>query len=1176
MSGFNATDTVLVIQMQGVGIGTDQGFYGAAIEYLYGSPGRWEFHIVRSVDAFNKQLDFKSPLGTAFDVNGNVQVVKVPFCNRGVINGVLQADAWDKAKKSGGVLAIIAGRKITLGADITMAGRGFLGGKDTTGAGICSLGSTDYDNDSYPLSDAKSGMKGEGIAIHNDVGGLLYPAHARGQAPNLTSGGGGNGKYTGGGGGANRGIGGYGGGESALCGFQHDGGFGGYKVADAYASTRIFLGAGGGASTSAAGASSVAGDGNGGGVIFIIADTIVGAGGKVIADGAKGYSGNNTGGAGGGGGGGSIIITSRYSGGTKVIYYARGARGGNNSTRDFGAGGGGGGGLFWPLYNIPSKDTAYVTGGMMGDYTGNVASINNGTTGEKRTTGTLNPNLKGFLFNSIWSSGDGLMKDTVCAMKAIPKLVGTTPMGGTAPYNYLWEISTDGGLSWSTVSSSADYLPAIQNTAGTYQYRRTITDSSIPVITDVSLNVYITVQPKILDNLISVKPAIICTNGKPDSVKQVKVPVIPVAGDLRFKWERWTVGLTDTTDLGNNDSIYIPTTKLTKDTWYRRTISSGRCVDKTAKTMVTVLPLINNNVILSANEEKCFGAAFTNLTASTTATSAPNTLSGGDGTYRYKWISSATSWNTAPGTSNLAGYNPDESTFAPAPKYIDYKRVVYSGAGDVCKDTTTIAVRLTMWALIANNNISPDTTICKNTAPQVRRGITTLSGGSGSYTYLWEQSNNSGSSWTPATGTNNAGDGRYNTGTLAGPVWYRRTVYSGALNTCVNVSSPTRVNMFKSPTGTITSVADNSICSGTDASINTSFPTGLAPFTVVFRDQVSNTNFSRNNLPATGPVTVNLTSSTPSTNYKYEILSIADSRGCLDSLKTGLADIWVYKMPVANPGLNDSICGTVFTLNATPSTSTLKYWTNIPAGVNVANVNLSNSQATIDPAAFTGWRKDFTLTWHEENTDAACFNEKNVTIRFVKPVGPVNAGPDHGTASQPFYTFDHADSLHPVVPLIGYGSWSQTIPADIEIVSKSGKYMARGLSDGENQIIWLVKNGLCQEDDTVRLYARGIEIPKGFSPNSDGINDLFVIRGLLTDPASSTIELTIINGKGSVVFTTSNAAGSEWKDWDGKDNRGEDVPEGTYYYLIRTGSKRTDDAGSLFKGYVIVKRSVQE
>ena len=82
-----------------------------------------------------------------------------------------------------------------------------------------------------------------------------------------------------------------------------------------------------------------------------------------------------------------------------------------------------------------------------------------------------------------------------------------------------------------------------------------------------------------------------------------------------------------------------------------------------------------------------------------------------------------------------------------------------------------------------------------------------------------------------------------------------------------------------------------------------------------------------------------------------------------------------------------------------------------------------------------------------------------------------------------------------------------------------------------------------------------IFIPEGFSPNNDGINDLFVIRGT----AGLTVSLDVYNRWGYLVYKNDNYQ----NDWDGKPNTGisissdaNGVPDGTYYYVINLSDGR--------------------
>ena len=66
-------------------------------------------------------------------------------------------------------------------------------------------------------------------------------------------------------------------------------------------------------------------------------------------------------------------------------------------------------------------------------------------------------------------------------------------------------------------------------------------------------------------------------------------------------------------------------------------------------------------------------------------------------------------------------------------------------------------------------------------------------------------------------------------------------------------------------------------------------------------------------------------------------------------------------------------------------------------------------------------------------------------------------------------------------------------------------------------------------------------------------------------------DLKILNGAGTLVFTTSNRNGNVWIDWTGKDSKGGLLAEGTYYYLLNVTSKKTGHVAKI-SGFVILKR----
>jgi len=87
---------------------------------------------------------------------------------------------------------------------------------------------------------------------------------------------------------------------------------------------------------------------------------------------------------------------------------------------------------------------------------------------------------------------------------------------------------------------------------------------------------------------------------------------------------------------------------------------------------------------------------------------------------------------------------------------------------------------------------------------------------------------------------------------------------------------------------------------------------------------------------------------------------------------------------------------------------------------------------------------------------------------------------------------------------------------------------------------------ICREETSFTITYLDCPIPKGFSPNGDGINDSF---DLSNHGVSS---LKIFNRNGTNVY--SHGTGY-MKQWDGKDKSGNQLPSGTYYYVIEANHK---------------------
>ena len=94
-----------------------------------------------------------------------------------------------------------------------------------------------------------------------------------------------------------------------------------------------------------------------------------------------------------------------------------------------------------------------------------------------------------------------------------------------------------------------------------------------------------------------------------------------------------------------------------------------------------------------------------------------------------------------------------------------------------------------------------------------------------------------------------------------------------------------------------------------------------------------------------------------------------------------------------------------------------------------------------------------------------------------------------------------------------------------------------------------------------------IFIPTGLSPNHDGVNDKFVI----THPFNTSINLEISNRWGNLVYKSLDYK----NEFEGKGNQpnrlmGEDLPDGTYYYVVLATDKTTGSVRK-FAGFITLK-----
>jgi gliding motility-associated-like protein len=116
------------------------------------------------------------------------------------------------------------------------------------------------------------------------------------------------------------------------------------------------------------------------------------------------------------------------------------------------------------------------------------------------------------------------------------------------------------------------------------------------------------------------------------------------------------------------------------------------------------------------------------------------------------------------------------------------------------------------------------------------------------------------------------------------------------------------------------------------------------------------------------------------------------------------------------------------------------------------------------------------------------------------------------------------------------------------------------LSLGDNVLVWTVSNGVCPAvSDTVKIVAHNLTNPTLITPNMDGRNDIFIIRGLSTLGKS---ELVIFDRRGFRVYNNPDYDNR----WAGVDFNNNPLPDDTYFFVLKPQN------GKPLKGYVVIRR----
>jgi gliding motility-associated-like protein len=427
-----------------------------------------------------------------------------------------------------------------------------------------------------------------------------------------------------------------------------------------------------------------------------------------------------------------------------------------------------------------------------------------------------------------------------------------------------------------------------------------------------------------------------------------------------------------------------------------------------------------------------------------------------------------------------------------------------------------------------------------------------------------------------------------------------------SLGTCdATISNTATVVVSTNPTfGNLT--ATTPVCSGGNAVFAlTGTPNATVSYTI-------NTGANQTViLDATGNATVSINSVTTNTTILLSQISL----GTCDATISNTATVVVSTNPTfGNLTATTPVCSggnAVFTLTGTPN-ATVTYTINTGANQSVllnasgnatvtvnaittattillSQISLGSCNTILNNTITVIVNQIVTPTFGFGTSLTAC--QGDVSIQVLLPTlsnnsisGSWNPSTiDYSIVGQTVYTF---------TPNAGQCSLNTTLTVTI---NPTPQFTITGGCDGEDYVLqiaeqnqdiidvkWYYDNDLigqgtsiiisdeglytavvtntnnCQSDADINVTNSFCTIPKGVSANNDGDNDFFELSNL------DVKKLQIFNRYGMVIYTKNNYT----NEWGGQSDTGDQVPDGTYYYVIEQYS------GKVKTGWVYLIRQL--
>jgi hypothetical protein len=395
----------------------------------------------------------------------------------------------------------------------------------------------------------------------------------------------------------------------------------------------------------------------------------------------------------------------------------------------------------------------------------------------------------------------------------------TNPSGGTGTFGFSWEFSLNGTDNWTSIlneNGTSFSPPALTSTR---YFRRVEANTCKTVYTP---SIKITVANPVSFGEIQGEQSI-CYNSIPSPLTSMVLPSGGL-GSWNYTWSKSTDGISWSNISGANSASYQPVS-LSETTLYKR-IESNTCGSNETPAITVDVAKACVSGEIGTNQVICYNATpnpITNLTYPT----------GGLNDWEYKWEKSTT------GTGNWIEINGETSEFispSAMTSTLFFRRVEINDCGTVYSNIIQIEVLPD----VTNGSIEADHSICYNTIPNALNSTSLPSGGTGTFVYTWQSSDNGIDFWNDISETN---VDSYTPNALSSSKHFRRK----AFNTCKTVYSNSVKVTVANPTNHGVISNNQSICYNTtpNALTNVALPSGgLNGWSYQWQQSSDNENWS--------------------------------------------------------------------------------------------------------------------------------------------------------------------------------------------------------------------------------------------------------------------------------------------------------------------------------------------